>query len=78
MTPKPRRFSIRLPRPLWIGLAAAVLVVGALGLGFGVRIWRQYATVQAIERLGGAVGTVHQLIPVAEKNSPASGAAGAL
>jgi hypothetical protein len=27
--PEPRRFSIRLPRPLWIGLATVVLVVTA-------------------------------------------------
>ncbi len=28
--PEPRRFSIRLPRPLWIGRATAVLVVVAV------------------------------------------------
>jgi len=28
-TTDPRRFAIRLPRPLWIGVAAGVLVVGS-------------------------------------------------
>ena len=39
--PELRRFSIRLPRPLWIGLAAIVLVVVAVGLRVGVPIYRQ-------------------------------------
>jgi hypothetical protein len=59
--PDPRRISMRLPRPLWIGLAGAMLLVGAVGLGIGVRIWRQFAAVRAIERQGGVIGTVHHL-----------------
>src|SRR5258707_3498760 len=55
LPPEPRRFSI--PRPLWVGLAAVV----AVGLGIGVPISRQFATVQAIERQGGAIGTAHHL-----------------
>jgi hypothetical protein len=33
VTPDPRRFPIRLPRPLWIGLAAVVLSLNAAGAG---------------------------------------------
>jgi len=33
VTPERRHFSIRLPRPLWIGSAAGVLVVGSAALG---------------------------------------------
>src|SRR5262245_53069861 len=51
MTP-PRR-SIRLPRPLWIGLATAALVVVGVGLRFGVPIYQQHAAIREIERLGG-------------------------
>jgi hypothetical protein len=56
------RFSIWTPRPLWIGLAAVVL----LGMGAGLRVglpiyWRQVAICD-IERLGGSAsigGRVH-------------------
>jgi len=40
------RFSIRLPRPLWIGLLAASLVVVAAGIQFVVPIWRQQAAIR--------------------------------
>jgi hypothetical protein len=39
--PTPWCFKIRLPRPLWIGAAAVVLIVGAIGLQVGVPIFRR-------------------------------------
>jgi hypothetical protein len=39
--PEPRRFSIRLPRPLWIGLEARVLIVSAFVLHIGAPIERR-------------------------------------
>src|SRR5258708_823101 len=56
IAPEPR-FSIRLPRPLWIGLAAVVLVVVAVGLRTGVPIYRQQVALREIERLGGRAYT---------------------
>jgi hypothetical protein len=53
--PGPRRFSIRLPRPLWIGVAAVLLVVAEAGLRIGVPIYRQHAAVREVKRLGGKV-----------------------
>jgi hypothetical protein len=55
VTPEPRRFSIRLPRPLWIGLATALLVVVAVGLQLGIPIYRQEVAIREIERRGGSV-----------------------
>jgi hypothetical protein len=55
--PAPRRFSVRLPRPLWIGLAAAVLVVVAIGLRVGIPIYRQHIAIREIKGLGGTVDT---------------------
>src|SRR5262245_39738563 len=52
---EPRCFSIRLPRPLWIGLAAIVLVVVAVGLRIGTPIYRQQVAIREIERLNGRV-----------------------
>ena len=52
-TPELRRFSIRLPRPLWIGLAAAVLVVLGVGVQIGVPIYRQQVVIREIEQVGG-------------------------
>ena len=46
---------IRLPRPLWIGLAACVLVIVAIGVQVGVPIYRQESAIREIERLGGTV-----------------------
>jgi hypothetical protein len=62
VTPDPtaaqeRRLAICLPRPLWIGLAALVLVLVGGGLRIGVPIWQQQAAIREIERLGGWVGT---------------------
>jgi len=50
LPPEPRRFSIRLPRPFWLGMATVVLVVVAAGLRIGVPIYRQQAAVREIER----------------------------
>src|SRR5690348_5011713 len=55
-TPEQRRFSIRLPRPLWIGLATAALVLVALGLRFGVPIYRQEIAVREVQGLRGPIG----------------------
>jgi len=49
--PEPRRFSIGLPRPLWVGVAGVVLVVVAIVLP----IYRQHVAIREIERLGGTV-----------------------
>src|SRR5262249_22199444 len=51
----PRRFSVPLPRALWIGIVAVVLVVVALGLQIGVPIYRQQVAIREIERVGGYV-----------------------
>jgi hypothetical protein len=56
MIVEPRRLSICLPRPLWIGLATIVLVVGAVVLQIAVPIYRrqqQLTAIQEIERVGG-------------------------
>src|SRR5215471_21359642 len=52
-TPEPRPSSIWLPRPLWIGLAALMLLIVAAGLGLGVPILRQQLALQEIQNLGG-------------------------
>jgi hypothetical protein len=57
ITPSLRRFSIRLPRWLWIGLAAVVPVVVGVGLRVGVPIYRQHLAIREIERLGGTCET---------------------
>jgi hypothetical protein len=49
------RFSIRLPRPLWIGVAAVILTVAASALGLGLPIYRRQASIKSIERLNGHV-----------------------
>lgn len=54
-TSETRRISIRLPRPLWIGLGTVVVVVAGVGLRIGVPIFRQQVAIQEIERLGGKV-----------------------
>jgi hypothetical protein len=55
INPELRRFSIRLPRPLWIGVATVVLVVVGIALQIGLPIYREYAAIREIERLGGNV-----------------------
>jgi hypothetical protein len=52
-----RRFPLRVPRPLWIGIAAAVVVVISLGLRVGLPIYRQQVAIAEIERVGGVVFT---------------------
>ena len=56
-TPKPRRFAIRLPRPLWIGAATAVTAIMAVGLRFGLPVYRQQAAVRNVYTTGGWVTT---------------------
>jgi hypothetical protein len=58
ITPDSRRSWIRLPRPLWIGLTASLLVLAAVGLHIGVPIYRQHIAIQAVERLGGQVSSL--------------------
>ena len=65
--PDPRRFSIRLPRPLWIGLVAATLIVITVVLQVGVPIVRRQAAIREIERLGGYV----ELFPLPPRWLPA-------
>src|SRR5579872_2968133 len=55
IVPEPRRFSIPLPRPLWIGLAAFVLVVVAIAWQFGLPMYRQRVAIQEIESQHGTV-----------------------
>jgi hypothetical protein len=50
--PTSRRFTVRLPRPLWIGLVTLLLIVMSVGLRLGLPIYRQHAAVRAIQRLG--------------------------
>jgi hypothetical protein len=50
----PRRLTIRSPKPLWIGVAAGVVVVAAVGLRLGLPAWRQQVALDEIERLGGS------------------------
>ena len=55
MQPSSRRFSIRLPRPLWIGLAGVVLLVPSVAVHFVVPVYRQHTAIEEIRRLGGEV-----------------------
>jgi len=52
---EPRRFAVRLPRPLWFGFATATLVVIAVGLQVGIPLYRQQVAVRDVERAGGTV-----------------------
>jgi hypothetical protein len=56
--PEPRRFLMLLPRPLWIGMSTVVLVGMAVGLRFGLPIYRQWIAIREIERMGGYVTTI--------------------
>src|SRR5262245_14276515 len=53
--PEPRDFPIRLPWPLWIGVATVVLVIVAVSIRFGMACHRQQAAICEIERVGGVV-----------------------
>jgi hypothetical protein len=55
VTPDSPRFSIRLPRPLWIGLAAVALSIVAVGFRFVLPSYRQHMAIREIERVGGYV-----------------------
>jgi hypothetical protein len=46
------RISIRIPRPLWIGISGSVLLLGATVLGFGLPIYRQNAAKEALRQRG--------------------------
>jgi len=48
-----------MPRPLWIALATAVLIITWIGLRFGVPVYQRYSAIQEINRLGGDVETSH-------------------
>ena len=61
--PEPRSLSIRLPRPLWIGVAGCIMIVVAVGLQFGLPIYRQHVAIKAIKQLGG--------IAITERRGPA-------
>ncbi len=49
------RFSIRVPRPLWIFLATVVLVVAAAGLRAGLSVHRRQLVLSEIGPLGGTM-----------------------
>lgn len=51
MTPEPRRFSIRLPRPFWIGVAAISVVVFGVLIRFGVVAYRQQIALRGIDQI---------------------------
>src|SRR5262245_33008136 len=54
------RFSTWLPRPLWIGLTTAALVVTGVGVQIGLPIYRKHAAIQEIRRLGGFIDSHRQ------------------
>src|SRR6516165_6070854 len=55
--PDPRRLSLRLPRPLWIGVAAGALTVAAVGIQVGLPVWQQHVAICEVERAGARVET---------------------
>ena len=55
--PSPAAFRSGLRAALWIGLAAVVLVVVAVGLQVGLPIYRQQVAIREIKRLGGYMNT---------------------
>ncbi len=57
--PDPWPFSIRMPRPLWFGVAAIVVIATGAGLRIGLPIYRQQMAIREVEHLGGKVGTIH-------------------
>ncbi len=54
---EPHRFPIPLPRPLWLGLAAVLLLVAAAGLRFGVPVYWRHIAVREILAAGGEIET---------------------
>jgi Leucine-rich repeat (LRR) protein len=55
--PEPRRFSLRLPRPLCIGVAAMAMLVASFGLRFGLSIYRRLSAMRDLESAGATVDT---------------------
>src|SRR5262249_13593865 len=60
---EPRRFSIRLPRPLWIGLAGVLLIMLATALRFGVSGDQRRGAVRGIARFNGSTQYLHRRGP---------------
>jgi hypothetical protein len=52
---KPGRDSIRLPRPLWIGIAAGAMFIVWFGLFFVLPVYRQQKAIAVITAAGGNV-----------------------
>ena len=50
----PRRFQVRWPRPLWIGVAALVMIVVSVGMSVGLPVYRRNAALHEIHRLHGS------------------------
>src|SRR5947208_12359407 len=50
--PVPRQFSIRMPRPLWIGVATVALVAAAIGAHAGLLIYNHHRQDEAIREVG--------------------------
>jgi len=52
-----RGYSIRLPRPLWVGVSAGVLILAGIVLRVGLPIYRQHVAIAEVERVAGHVFT---------------------
>jgi hypothetical protein len=59
IAPDSRPFSMRLPRPLWIGLATILLVVVGVGLRFGVPLYQRRSAIREIGHFNGTVQVRH-------------------
>jgi hypothetical protein len=55
-----RRFSIRLPRPLWIGVATTLMIVVVAALRFGLPVYRQRAAKNALRGQGAYIETEYR------------------
>lgn len=60
--PGPRRVSLPLPRPLWIGLATGALIVASVGLRIGLPIYRRHVAICRLESAGAVIST-YQIRP---------------
>jgi hypothetical protein len=58
-TPELRRYSIRIPHPIWLGLTAVALLILSMGLHIGLSIYRRESAIGEIARFGGWVGRSH-------------------
>jgi hypothetical protein len=63
MTSEPRRYSIEMPRPLWIGVATIVLIVASVGLRIGIPIYRQELAIQKLTDYGRWVAALEGTSP---------------